>query len=121
MSISERLKKPLNTVFVGKSYDQMTISLLEKNRRNLQIVFFMYVFLEVVFIIMGGVIGSDMISTITGMSNSTILTCLLLFGVLNIINFFMIFVVWFCCESNYYKMLLCFNDTMIYLKKKLGE
>jgi hypothetical protein len=106
---------------IPKNMDEETVDKLMKSRKNYKMVFYVYLIFECIMVMIAGVIGTQMVDAVLNYTDSTLFTMLLLFGVMNILNFFMLFVIWFCCESSYYKMMQCFSDQMIFLKKKLGE
>jgi hypothetical protein len=106
---------------LSRNIDEMTINNLKKVRKYTHIVFIFYLLLEIAMIIISGYLAYVTMPMIMNISENTVITLLLLFGALNLMNFFMIFMVWFCCESSYYKMLQLHMDQMIFLKRRLGE
>src|SRR4030042_3346245 len=109
-----RIKKNMKTL------SELPSDKLQKYLKQFRYTFYIYIFMEVLFVIIAGWQGASLIQTVSDVSDSPIITMLLLFGVINIMNMFMIFVVWFCMESSYYKMLENQMDLMLYLRTKMG-
>lgn len=103
-----------------KTLSELPSDKLQKYLKQCRYTFYIYIFMEVLFVIIAGWQGASLIQTVSDVSDSPIITMLLLFGVINIMNMFMIFVVWFCMESSYYKMLENQMDLMLYLRTKMG-
>ena len=99
----------------------ITSDKLIKDRLIYRYLFYVYLVLEVVFIIMGGYSFYTVFDAIAGLTESTLMTLLLLLCSMNVMSMFMVFVVWFCGESSYYKMLEQHNDLLLYLRKKMGD
>jgi hypothetical protein len=104
-----------------KGTQDKTILELQVDHRSFKNIFYVYVVVSIAVMIMGGYFSQQVIMDLFNITDSVVLTLILIFCGLNLTNLFLLVFVWTTNESSYYKMLQLHNEQMIFLKRKLGE
>ena len=105
----------------SKDSQDLTIVELQKNAKNFKAIFYGYLIASFIIIGIGSYFSYQVVHDVFYITDSIVLTVLLLFGAMNILNFFLLFWIWTTNESSYYKMLQLHNEQLIFMKRKLGE
>ncbi len=95
------------------------IEKLERQAKMHRIRFYVYTIAAIGIIVSMGIVVQMMMDAISKIQMENGVHLLVLFGVLSLINFFLIIFLWFITESSYYKMMQQFTELWMLLKNKI--
>ena len=100
-----------------KRFYEYNIIELQRKSKQYNMMFTIYLVLLVFISIIAGVTTYDLLSNVDNFTTATG-KLIYLITIIGIVNFFLMFFLWFVIESSYYKMLNLFNDTILYIKER---
>lgn len=97
----------------------LPVEKLNQNSFYFKILFMAYAMAALIVMTVGGYTSWNVLGNIMTISTDNKgVQFLLILGVFNILNFFMLFFLWLISESSYYKMMQQFTEMWLYFKKK---
>lgn len=100
-----------------KTYE-LTVGELDRKALSYKILFYIYGIIAVASVIIGAFVLNDLLDFVIGISDSPSMTALLLFSFISLVNFFLLFFIWFTNESGYYRNQQMLVEIMMLLKGK---